>query len=55
MKQVLQRLDDGRTYLLDVPVPAAPVFRKRSIGRMWLVTRSTLHWELSRYGQRQHD
>ena len=23
MKQVLQRLDDGRTYLLDVPVPAA--------------------------------
>ena len=23
MKQILQRLDDGRTYLLDVPVPAA--------------------------------
>src|SRR3954471_9951333 len=23
MKQVLQRLDDGRTYLIDVPVPAA--------------------------------
>ena len=23
MKQVLQRLDNGRTYLLDVPVPAA--------------------------------
>src|SRR6476469_2914767 len=23
MKQVLQRLDDGRTFLLDVPVPAA--------------------------------
>jgi hypothetical protein len=23
MKQVLQRLDDGRTYLLDLPVPAA--------------------------------